>query len=262
MNILVTGAATPLGRAVAAKLAPDHRLRLLDDALDPEVYELGDQVEFVEGTILDDDTVLKVVRGMDAVIHTGEPLRDLPVDGLASEQLLLDLYTRGTHMLFKAAVGAGVKKLVYGSTLEIFNPYPNDVYISENFKPLPSPEINQMARYLGECVCKEFARDHRVTVSTLRLGNLVMESEVTGQEPDLMWLDFRDAAAAFCLALERDDSNAVQWTRRLGVFHICADITNPRYLIDQAKKIGYDPAHNFESNWKKPSVPSHSGGQE
>ena len=260
MNILITGAASPLGQAVAATLAPDHHLRLLDDTLDSESCEIGDSVELVEGTLLDDDTVLKAVQGMDAVVHTGERPRKLPVDTLASEQLLLDLYTRGTHMLFKAAVGAGVKKLVYGSTLEIFNPYPNDVYISENFKPLPSPEINQMARYLGECVCKEFARDHMVTVSTLRLGNLVVESEVTGQEPDLMWLDLGDAAAAFRLALERDDSSAVQWTRRLGVFHICADIPNPRYLIDQAKKIGYDPVHNFSSNWNTTSPPLRGGG--
>ena len=75
----------------------------------------------------------------------------------------MDLATRGTHLLFKAAVEAGVKRFIYGSTLEIFGNYPDDIYISEFYKPLPKPEIHQLTRYLGELTCREFARTYLIT---------------------------------------------------------------------------------------------------
>ena len=73
--------------------------------------------------------------GIDTLIHTGEPPTDLPSDELAREQMLLDLATRGTHVLFSAAVEAGIKRLIYASTLSIFNGYSDDVYITELWKP-------------------------------------------------------------------------------------------------------------------------------
>ena len=79
---------------------------------------------------------------------------------------------------FSAAVEAGIKRLIYASTLSIFNNYPDDVYITELWKPLPSPEIVEMTKYLGELTAREFAREHLVTVTGLRLGELVLEEAV------------------------------------------------------------------------------------
>ncbi len=260
MNVLITGAASRLGRAVAAELGSGHQLRLIDHVSRDASFEPGDEVEFMQGSLLDPDTAWNAVRGMDALIHTGEPPRDLPEDGLGREEFLLDLATRGTHVLFKAAVEAGVKRLVYGSTLEIFGAYPDDVYISEYWKPLPTPEIHQMARYLGERVCMEFARDHMVAVTVLRLGRPVLEDEVAGEAPDLMWLDLRDAARAFGWALDRPAGNQVRWTRRFALYHICGDIPNPRFLIDQAATKGFTPRHGFEAHWPAASGDPTGGG--
>ena len=241
MNILITGAASRLGKAIVAELEKDHKLRLLDSVF-TDVH-----AELLQGSILDPDTVWKAVRNIDALIHTGELPQHLPEDELEKEQFLLDLATRGTHILLKAAAEAGVKRFIYGSTLEIFSAYPDDVYISELWKPLPTPEIHQMTRYLGELTCREFARDHAVTVTALRLGKLVMEEEVVNQQPDLMWVDLRDAAMAFRCALRRENSSAIHWARRFAVYHICADFANPKYLVDQAANIGYKPMHNFHN---------------
>ena len=40
------------------------------------------------------------------------------------------------------------------------------------------PEIVEMTKYLGELTAREFARDHLVTVTGLRLGELVLEDAV------------------------------------------------------------------------------------
>jgi nucleoside-diphosphate-sugar epimerase len=252
MRILITSAASPMARAVAAELKDDHQLRLLDDdpALETGEEEVG---EVVRGSLLDADAVWQAVRGMDAVVHTAEPPAAPKTgnqDSMAKQQFMLDWATRGTHILFQAAVETGVRRFVYGSTLEIFSSYPEDVYISELWKPRPGPEMPAMSRYLGELVCREFARDFPVTATALRLGRIVIEEEVEGQRPDAMWLDRRDAAQAFHLALNRDRGDDLRFTARWALYHICADIHNPRFLIDSARTIGYRPEHNFHKQWK------------
>ena len=188
------------------------------------------------------------MRHTEALIHTAYPSYPLPDTSPQREEYLLDQATHGTHVLCQAAVDAGVKRILYASTLEIFSSYPDTVYISELYKPQPPPEIHQMTRYLGELTCREFARDHMITATALRLGKLVREEDVAGQPPDPMWLDPRDAAQAFRLVLDRDQSNDPQWKSRWALYHICAAIDNPKYLIGQATRIGYQPQHNFQRN--------------
>lgn len=245
MRILITGASGRLAQAIVTELGQDHQLRLMD-SVPVQPPEKG---EFFQGSLLDPDDIWRAVRGMDALIHTGDPPPDLPTNDLQRDQMLLDLATRGTHNLCKAAVEAGIKRIVYAGTLDIFRPYPDDVYISELWKPLPTPDMAPMSRYLGELTCREFTRDFMVTITSLRLGELVLEEEVAGQTPNLLWLDLRDAAQAFRLALTRDHSQAVWWTSRWAMYHICADIPNPKYLIANAAGLGYKPAHNFQANW-------------
>lgn len=173
MNVLITGAASRLGRAIAAELGAGHRLRLLDSTPVPP----DKKADFIQADLVDPEAVWQAVRGMDAVIHTGEPPLELPTDELECEQYLLDYATRGTHVLFSAAIEAGIRRFIYGSTLEIFRAYPDDIYISEMWKPCPTPEMASMSRYLGELTCREFARDYMVSVTVLRLGKLVLEEE-------------------------------------------------------------------------------------
>jgi nucleoside-diphosphate-sugar epimerase len=246
MNILITGAANRLAQAIAEALGREHHLRLMDRV----AVEPPDRAEFFQGDILDPDDAWRAVRGMQALIHTASPPPDLPAGELAGEQALLELGTRGTHELLSAAVKAGIRRCAYAGTLDIFSSYPDDVYISENWKPLPPPEMGTMSNYLGELVCREFAWDYRLTATSLRLGRLVEEEETEGLEPDPLWLDLRDAALAFQCALRLDRSDEVAWSRRWSVYHICADIPNPRCLIDRARSIGYEPVHNFQDRWQ------------
>jgi nucleoside-diphosphate-sugar epimerase len=245
-RVLITAAGSRLGRQVAEELKSDFELRLVDG--EPIDYSL--EADFHRGSLTDPDFAWQAVRGVDAVIHTGEPPEDLPNDPLQKDQCLLDMATRGTFVLFAAAVKAGVKQFIYGSTMDIFEAYADDLYITENFKPLPSEEMGQMSRYFGEQVAREFARDCPVSVTALRLGRLVEENQALGEPPDLMWLDYRDAARAFRCALSRDTSGEVHWTDRFHVYHVCAEHPNGKYLIGPLKSIGFEPKHNFERHWE------------
>ena len=245
MRVLVTGAASALGQEVAAALATDDsaQLRLLDDCAGFDELSRTAQrqdVEWIAARLTDSDAVRQAVQGVDAVVHTGEP-----PPAPEGEEALLDRATRGTHVLLQAAVEAGVKRFVYGSTLEVFRAYPDTVYVTEYYKPLPPTEMVVLARYLGEMTCREFAREYPITVTALRLGKLVWEEEVAGQECDLMWVDIRDAAQAFCAALARDASASLNWVPRWAVYHIAAPLAHPKFLLDRAKSMGYRPQREF-----------------
>ena len=123
MRVLVTGAASALGQEVVAALAVDEKvqLRLLDDCA-----AQWQDVEWIAARLTDSDAVRQAVRDVDAVVHTGEP-----PPASESEEVLLDRATRGTHVLLQAAVEVGVKRFVYGSTLEVFRTYPDTVYATE-----------------------------------------------------------------------------------------------------------------------------------
>ena len=120
MNALIVGVASALGREVAVALESETKLRRLDDC--GPVEGPG---EWVEGSLVNTEAMWRAVREIDVLIHTGEPPPDLPGDSLAREEVLLDLATRGTHVLFKAAVDAGVKRFIYASTLEVSAPTPS-----------------------------------------------------------------------------------------------------------------------------------------
>ena len=244
MNILITGGSSQLAHAIADEFSDAHNLRLLDSV--PIVRD--GEFQMMHGNILDAEDARQAVHGIDVLIHTGEPPADLADDGLEREQMMLDFATRGTHTLFSAAIEAGVKRFIYAGSLSIFEAYPDDVYISELWKPCPSPEMTQMTKYLGELTCREFARDHMVTVTALRLGELVLKEEVEGKHPNPLWLDLRDAAQAFSCALNLDRSHHVWWTRRWEIYHICADMAHPKFLVDKARQIGYQPTHDFQEN--------------
>ena len=106
----------------------------------------------------------------------------------------MEYATRGTHVLLSAAIEAGVARVVYGSTLAVFTAYPDDVYISECWQPQPRADMLPLSRYLGELTCREMTREYHIGITALRLGEMVVEEEMQDVEPNLLWLDIRDAA--------------------------------------------------------------------
>lgn len=242
MKILITGAASLLAQEIIIKLDTSYTVRLIDDCPPPEKLQ---NTDWIQGSLTDLKIVQKAVQNIDMLIHTGEAPPTITNAQTTNEKILLDLATRGTHVLCTAAIEAGIKGFIYGSTLDIFASYPDTTYITEMHKPLPSTTMAQMARYLGELICKEFVREHMITGAVLRLGKLVLEEEVVGQQPDLMWVDRRDAAQAFCAALALDNTPSFQWVGRWHIYHICAPIANPKFLISTATAMGYEPQYIF-----------------
>jgi uronate dehydrogenase len=235
LKVLITGGTRPLGLAVAQELKAEHQIYLLD--MEPVETEF----EFIQCNILDLDSIQPAVKGMDVIIHLAEIPDDVSIDAEEREQQELDFTTRGAYYLMRAAVSEGIKRVIYKSSLAVFDSCPEDWIVTETWLPRPKAEAKSMAKYLGELVCREFARENDIVVVCLRLGKIVREEEVRGKSFDPMWVDIRDAAHAFAMALKVGVERS-----RFSVFHIQADNPDARFPVSKAKQnLSYQPKYDF-----------------
>ena len=166
MMLLIVGADRPLGRLLADRLARDHELRLVA-APCVETPESGCSVVDTR----DPDSVAPLAAGIDAILHLGA-YDPLPLGGPDSEQETLDFAGRGTYVLLREAVRAGVERVVLVSRLSVMDGYPADHVIDEMWKPRPSASAEALAPHMAEIVCREYAREGPLRCVCLRFGEL------------------------------------------------------------------------------------------
>ena len=225
MNILVTSAAAPLAQTLATGLRVDHAIRLT------ERVPVTGLTDLALSPLGPDFSTNLLVRGMDAIVHVAEPL---PTDDHLQR---IDYLTRCTYNLCMAADAEGVKRLVYLNSLDVMGAYEPNYLVNESWRPQPTTAAPLLGKHLGEVTCREFAREVKLEVISLRLGNVVQSNRSTGT--NAMWLDERDAVQAVGLALTAD------LPRRWSVFHIQHKANDARFSIRLAEEqLNFVPQYN------------------
>jgi len=136
----------------------------------------------IDGAVVEEEDAAEAVKDMDVIVHLAPAFPDpVATEGDEREQQLLDHAARGTYNLVKAAVAAGVERIVYGSSWCVVENYPEDYVVTENWKPRPKPEAASLAPFMGELICREFTNVENVAVICLRFGVIVREEDVQGQ---------------------------------------------------------------------------------
>jgi nucleoside-diphosphate-sugar epimerase len=223
-GVLVTGAGSPLGQAVAEALGG-----------------AGYAVTAAGDDLTDPAAVAPLLEGVRAVVHLA-PIslpQTMPPDAPAE---ILDAASRGTHVLLKAAVERGVGRVVLGSTLAVLDAYPDDLEVTEAWRPRPRPDPAEMAPYLAELTAREFTRDVQLDdpprIVCLRFGRLVAgEAAAAG---DQRALPLADAVRAVQRALAVLDEGGRQRGHRWQLYHIAALHPAARYTAAGARQgLGY-----------------------
>ena len=106
-RVLVTGASGRVGRHVVDVLAGDYEVTVLD--LSPPVQD----VPFIEGNVLDLDTVRASMAGQDAVIH----LAAIDIGVPAEPEAYFGTNVIGTWNTVQAARETGIGKVVLASSI-------------------------------------------------------------------------------------------------------------------------------------------------
>lgn len=93
----------------------------------------------------------------------------LPVDPASPNWL--DLATRGTYDLLRAAVVAGAKKVVCISSMALLDQYADNLLVDVQYAPKPSTEPGPLGCHLQEFICREFGRLGLLQTVIARLGS-------------------------------------------------------------------------------------------
>ena len=237
MRVLVTNGGTRLSQVVAGALSGEHDVRLTGRS---PIVDAPDGVEVVHSDLGHDDATNDLVRGMDAIVHSGEP------DPNASVSDQLDDAMRCTYNLLSAAFEEGAPRLIYLSSLSVMRGYPENHTVTERWRPRPGTDVSALCYHFGEYVCREFGRAAKVDTVCLRLGGLV-EDEGEAVSTSALYPHDLVQAVERALALSNAEKEPVYRETVLrptwSVFHIQSTVPNARYILNTAEEfLGYRPS--------------------
>jgi nucleoside-diphosphate-sugar epimerase len=233
LRLLLTSATSELGRSIAGLLAPHHNLVLTDLAIHAE----GD-ADIVACDLGDDNSTDRLVDGIDAIVHIGHG------GHFASASDLLDVHTRCTYNLLTAARSAGVGRFVNLSTLRLLDDYPENLTVTENWRPTPGVEPVILSAHLCEYVCREFGREGGIKIANLRLGFPLVEGDTaaaasSGESAALASDDLATAINAALIADLGANSQSTDAPHPVSfrTIHVQSPIPNGRFLLKRAASI-------------------------
>ncbi len=170
--VLVTGGAGFIGSHLVRRLLRDgYRVRVLDNLATGKAANLApvrEQIEFIEGSITDDETAVRAVEGAQYVLHQAA-IPSVPrsiADPLASH---LENST-GTLTLLCAARDASVKRFVYAASSSAYGDTPTLPKVETMRTDPLSPYA--VAKLSGENYCRTFHQVYGLETVALRYFNI------------------------------------------------------------------------------------------
>ncbi|CAN5804113.1 NAD(P)-dependent oxidoreductase [soil metagenome] len=189
-KILITGAAGRVGRTLRRSFGDNlGPLRLTDIV---PVSQLAAHEEYFPADLTDPGQIAALCDGVDAVIHlAGTPNAK---DWYTANRLNIEV----TQRLFDAAYKAGIKRIVYASSIHVFGMYELGINLHPDLPPRPDGYYG-ISKVFGEAALRYHADKHGITGISVRIGSF---RSVPGNVRELAtWLSPNDCASLFERAL-------------------------------------------------------------
>jgi UDP-glucose 4-epimerase len=169
MTVVVTGGAGFIGSNLVNRLVEQgESVRVLDNLSTGYRDNVPPQVELVEGDVADEEAVRRAVAGADRVFHQAAARS---VIGSVEHPLLTDTSnTHGTLNVLKAALDAGVRRVVYASSSSVYGgaaPMP-----TAETAPLVPRSPYAVSKLAGEHYCRVFSELYGLETVALRYFNV------------------------------------------------------------------------------------------
>ena len=230
-RVLITGAAGRIGRALREGLRGVYPvLRLTDNR------PLGEALpgeEIVPADLTNLDEVLAAMQGVDAVVHLG---------GIPDEDTyehIRSVNMDGTQHVYEAARRAGVRRVVFASSIHAVGFYSRDPQnkVGPDMPTRPDTFYG-VSKVFGEALGRLYWDKHGIETAALRINSFL---ERPNERRNLgTWLSYRDAVSLVRACLDAPE---------LG-FRILAGISgNTRaWMTDEGwAEVGYQPQDNAEA---------------
>ena len=172
MHVLVTGGAGFVGsHLVEGLVRTGHRVRVLDDfstGRRENLQHLESDIEFLEGSILDAETLRRAVDGVEGVFHEAA-IPSVP-RSVRNPAMSNEVNITGTLNVLLAARDAGVRRLVYAASSSAYGAATGGARVeSMPVRPLSPYAVAKLA---GEHYCQVFAQIYGLETVCLRYFNV------------------------------------------------------------------------------------------
>ncbi len=169
MRILVTGGCGFIGSHIVEHYQGKAEIRVLDNLRSGNIDNIsGFDFEFIEGSIVDQESVQKAVAGVDLVFHLAALVSVTESMGNAIE--CTQLNTIGSLNILEAAARANVRKVCFSSSSAIYGDTPVNPK-TESMTPEPKSPY-AISKLDGEYYCQLFHNEGRVNTCSLRYFNV------------------------------------------------------------------------------------------
>ncbi|HEY3727967.1 MAG TPA: NAD-dependent epimerase/dehydratase family protein [Solirubrobacteraceae bacterium] len=168
MRVLVTGGSGFIGSHVVDKLrARGHEPVIYDLRPSPWHNDSEHPVDTVLGSITDREALERALHSCDAVAHLAAvaDVNDVHAEPEDAERV----NARGTVAVLEAARRAGVKRIVYASTIWVYSDCEPEEVDEETLLPPPS-HLYTSTKLAGELYCKAYQELYGIDYTILRFG--------------------------------------------------------------------------------------------
>src|SRR5690348_14666142 len=170
--VVVTGGAGFIGSHIAAALSNSGaRVRVIDDLSTghrENLEEIGGDIDFIEGSVADEDLVQKALQGAEVVFHEAA-IPSVPRSVEAPRQTHV-ASVDGTFSLLVAARDQRVRRVVYAASSSAYGDQPT---LPKQEQMLPDPlSPYAVAKLVGEYYCQVFTRVYGLETVSLRYFNV------------------------------------------------------------------------------------------
>jgi uronate dehydrogenase len=226
-KILITGAAGDVGGHLRRELAGRYALRLSD--IRP-VADLSTEEEFIRGDCARLNDMLRVTRGVDAVVHLGGFSVEGPWETILRANIV------GAYNVFEAARRNGLRRLVFATSNHAVGFYERDETVDHRVYPRPDSRYG-VSKVFGEALGSLYADKYGMEVVCIRIGNV--NPRPMDKRRLSIWLSPRDLAQLVSIAIDRPGIR----------FEIVYGVSGNRrswYDNANAERLGYQPQDDSE----------------
>lgn len=164
MKVLVTGGSGFIGSHIVDKLK--------DKGVNVRVYDMVfpsycNDIEYYQGSILDIESLVMAISGVDAVFHLAA-IADVK-DVLENPHYSESINVRGTINVLEAVRKSNIKRVIYGSTTWVYSDA-KEIIVNE-LTPIYAPShLYTATKLTGEYYCKAYSKLYGLETTILRFG--------------------------------------------------------------------------------------------
>ncbi|AUC83165.1 NAD(P)-dependent oxidoreductase [Lacinutrix sp. Bg11-31] len=228
-KILITGGFGKIAKHFVQNFKHKYEITVADIVTGNEIYT--DKVRIEKANLMDLSACSKLCEGIDTVIHLAGI-----VDPISESDEILGTNIKTTQNIFKAAIKAKCKRLIFASSAQTIESYPIDIQVNKDMLVKPK-NIYGVSKCFGEALAAYHAYNNGISAICLRIGAYEFPKDFTE-------MNARDLSAF----LDPDDFNQLLIgcieTENIQ-YEVLNAISDNRYkrldITESKEKVGYRP---------------------